>query len=182
VSGVPEVAGLGRPVPDLSSPEPAAEDPSLCGYFTAADRQGPPNLLGDHEAPAPLMVWMVPPNGIKFPGDGEGPVRKHGTYRRRQYRKVRLARDTVPGDTRAVAFPASREGDNPFVGKTVPGLLSCPPHRRTCWIEAKIRCPKSFGELIASQDPERQAAEVHIRVALMNRFNALGTADIRRMP
>jgi hypothetical protein len=58
MSGAPEVAGLGRPVPDLSPPEPPAEDPSLCRYFTAADRQGPPNLLEDHEAPAPLMVWM----------------------------------------------------------------------------------------------------------------------------
>jgi len=35
---------------------------------------------------------------------------------------------------------------------------------------------KSFGERIASRDPDRQTAEVHIRIALMNRFNALGTA------
>ena len=48
-------------------------------------------------------------------------------------------------------------------------------------IEAKMRCLKSFGERIASRDPDRQAAEVHIRVALMNRFNALGTAEIRRV-
>ncbi|QDA35709.1 IS5 family transposase (plasmid) [Paracoccus liaowanqingii] len=48
-------------------------------------------------------------------------------------------------------------------------------------IEAKMRCLKSFGERIASRDPDRQGAEVHIRVALMNRFNALGTAEIRRV-
>ncbi len=48
-------------------------------------------------------------------------------------------------------------------------------------IAAKMRCLKSFGERIASRDPDRQAAEVHIRVALMNRFNALGTAEIRRV-
>ena len=40
---------------------------------------------------------------------------------------------------------------------------------------------KSFGERIASRDPDRQTAEVHIRVALMNRFNALGTAEIKRV-
>ena len=48
-------------------------------------------------------------------------------------------------------------------------------------IEAKMRCLKSFGERIASRDPDRQAAEIHIRVALMNRFNALGTAEIERV-
>lgn len=48
-------------------------------------------------------------------------------------------------------------------------------------IEAKIRCLKAFGERIASGDPERQTAEVQIRVARMNRFNALGTAEIERV-
>ena len=47
-------------------------------------------------------------------------------------------------------------------------------------IEAKMRCLKAFGERIASRDPDRQTAEVQIRVALMNRFNALGTAEIKR--
>ena len=40
---------------------------------------------------------------------------------------------------------------------------------------------KSFGDRIASRDPDRQTAEVHIRIALMNRFNALGTAEIERV-
>ncbi|AGT11040.1 transposase (plasmid) [Paracoccus aminophilus JCM 7686] len=47
-------------------------------------------------------------------------------------------------------------------------------------IEARMRCFKSFGERIASRDPDRQTAEVQIRVALMNRFNAPGTAEIER--
>lgn len=45
-------------------------------------------------------------------------------------------------------------------------------------IEAKMRCLKAFGERIAARDPDRQTAEIQIRVALMNRFNALGTAEI----
>ncbi len=49
-------------------------------------------------------------------------------------------------------------------------------------IEAKMRCPKAFGERIAARDPDRQTAEIHIRIALMNRFNALGTAEIVREP
>ena len=40
---------------------------------------------------------------------------------------------------------------------------------------------KAFGERIASRDPDRQTAEIHIRVALMNRFNAVGQAEIERM-
>ncbi len=40
---------------------------------------------------------------------------------------------------------------------------------------------KSFGERIAARDPDRQIAEIHIRVALMNRFNAFGTAEIVRV-
>ena len=40
---------------------------------------------------------------------------------------------------------------------------------------------KAFGERIASRDPNRQAAEIHTRVALMNRFSALGQAEITRV-
>lgn len=41
-----------------------------------------------------------------------------------------------------------------------------------------MRGLKSFGDRIAARDPDHQTAEIHIRVALMNRFNALGTAEI----
>jgi hypothetical protein len=43
--------------------------------------------------------------------------------------------------------------------------------------EAKMRCLQSFGERIAAKDFDRQTAEIQIRVALMNRFSALGTAE-----
>ena len=48
-------------------------------------------------------------------------------------------------------------------------------------IEAKMRCLKAFGECIAARDPDRQTAEIQIRIALMNRFSALGTAAIVRV-
>lgn len=44
-----------------------------------------------------------------------------------------------------------------------------------------MRCLKAFGERIAARDPNRQTAEIQIRVALMNRFSALGTAEIVRV-
>ena len=48
-------------------------------------------------------------------------------------------------------------------------------------VEAQMLRLKSFGERIASQDPDRQAAEIHTRVALMNRFSALEQAEITRV-
>ncbi len=60
-------------------------------------------------------------------------------------------------------------------------------------IEASMRNLKSFGERIASRDPNRRTAEIHIRVicgyartdgacrSFMNRFNAPGTAEIERV-
>ncbi len=44
-----------------------------------------------------------------------------------------------------------------------------------------MRCHKTFGERIGARHPDRQTAEIQIRVALINRFNALGTAEIVRM-
>ena len=40
---------------------------------------------------------------------------------------------------------------------------------------------KASGERIAARDPDRQTAEIQIRVALMNRFSTLGTAEIVRV-
>ena len=48
-------------------------------------------------------------------------------------------------------------------------------------VEAEIRGLKSFGERIASRNPDRQTAEIHIRIAPMNRFNALDQAEIERV-
>lgn len=48
-------------------------------------------------------------------------------------------------------------------------------------IKAKMRWLESFGERISARDPDRQTTEIHIRIALLNRFNALGTAEIVRV-
>lgn len=44
-------------------------------------------------------------------------------------------------------------------------------------VEALMTCPKASGKRIASRDPDRQAAEIQIRIAIMNQYNALGTAE-----
>lgn len=47
--------------------------------------------------------------------------------------------------------------------------------------EAKMRCLKASEDRVAARDPDRNTAEIHIRVALINRFGALGTAEIVRL-
>jgi len=42
-----------------------------------------------------------------------------------------------------------------------------------------MRCLKALGERIMARD--RQTAEIHIRIALMNRFSVLSTAEIVRV-
>ena len=46
---------------------------------------------------------------------------------------------------------------------------------------AGMRGLGSFGERIASRNPDRHTAQVHIRAALVNRFTAPGTAEIKRV-
>ncbi len=44
-----------------------------------------------------------------------------------------------------------------------------------------MRCLKTFSERIAARDPDRQTAKIQIRIALINRFNTLVTAEIGSM-
>jgi hypothetical protein len=44
-----------------------------------------------------------------------------------------------------------------------------------------MRCLKAFGGRIMARDPDRQAVEIQVRVALMSRFSAPGTAEIVRV-
>ena len=45
-------------------------------------------------------------------------------------------------------------------------------------VEAQMNRIKLLGERIMSRDPERQTAEIQIRIAIMNRCSALGGAEI----
>ncbi|MDF3607987.1 IS5 family transposase [Paracoccus sp. DMF-8] len=233
VASILSMAGLDWPVPDFS---------------TLSRRQRSIEVqISSRRAPGPLNL-LVDSTGIRFLGDGEWLARKHGTRRRRQYRKVHLAMGTVTGDIRAVEFTSSDKGDSPILPHlldqippdeqigTVTGdgafdtrrchtailerggtavipickngrrwRQDCPAAKarneilratqrpgRAIWrrwsvyharirIEARMRCLKAFGERIASRAPDRQTAEIHIRVALMNRSNALGSAEIERV-
>lgn len=45
-------------------------------------------------------------------------------------------------------------------------------------VEAQMNRLKLFRERIMSRDSYRQAAEIQIRIAIMNRFSSLGRAEI----
>ncbi len=44
-----------------------------------------------------------------------------------------------------------------------------------------MRCLKAFGERLSARDPDCNTERFQISIALMNRFSALGTAEIVRM-
>ncbi len=240
VASLIEMAGLDWPVPD---------------YSTLCRRQV---RIPYRRSAAPLNL-LIDSTGIRFRGDGEWLAREHGATRRREWRKVHLAMDTATGDIRAVEFTSSRQGDSPFVGETIPRIVSCPsslpellsqipageeietvaadgaydtrrchaailghgaepiiPIRRhgrawkpdcpaatsrdetlratrfpgrSIWkkwtgyharsrVEARMNRLKLFGERIMSRDPDRQTAEIQIRIAIMNRCSAPGRAEI----
>ena len=233
VASLLKLAGLNWPVPDYSTL--CRRQKTLAVQIPYRRADGPLNLLVDS-------------TGIKFLGDGEWQVRKHGVQGRRQWRKVHMAMDTATADIRAVEFTSNSEGDSPVLPDlldqipqdeqigTVTGdgaydtrrchaaiiereaiaiipirkngrpwredgpaaqarnetLRATRYYGRAFWkrltgyhtrsrIEAKMRCLKAFGERISARDPDRQTAEIQIRIALMNRFSALGTAEIVRV-
>ena len=233
VESLLRLAGLNWPVPDYST---------LCRRQKTVSIQIPFRRAGGD------LNLLVDSTGVKMRGDGEWQVRKHGSSRRRQWRKVHLAMDAATEDIRTVEFTSSREGDSPVLphllaqvppdqpigtvtadgaydtrkghwaiaerGATAiipirkngrPWKEDCPAAKtrnetlrasrhfgRALWkrltgyharsrIEAQMRRLKAFGERIASRDPDRQTAEIHTRVALMNRFSALGRAEILRV-
>lgn len=45
----------------------------------------------------------------------------------------------------------------------------------------QMRCMKALGERNIRRDPDLQTVEIHIRIALLNRFSALGAAEIVRV-
>lgn len=128
----------------------------------------------------------------QIPGDEDiGNVTADGAYETRRCRSAIIAR----GGTAII--PIRRSGrawkeDCPAAKARNENLQATRHYGRAYWkrwtryhvrsrAEAKMRYLKSFGEHIAARDPDRQTAEIHIHLALVNRFNALGTADVVRM-
>ena len=100
VASLLQMAGLDWPVPDCSTL--CRRQKTLAVQIPYRRAEGPLNLLIDR-------------TGIKFLGDGEWQVRKHGPQGRRQWRKGHLAMDTATSDIRAVEFTPNSDGDSPLL-------------------------------------------------------------------
>lgn len=116
-----------------------------------------------------------------------GTVTADGAYDTRRCHSAILARDAVP------IIPIRKNGrlwkeDCPAACFRNETLRATRYYGRAFWkrwtgyhtrsrAEAKMRCLKAFGDRIAARDSDRQTAEIHIRIVLINSFSALGTAD-----
>ncbi|MDN5567368.1 MAG: IS5 family transposase [Paracoccus sp. (in: a-proteobacteria)] len=143
-----------------------------------------PNRDGDSPV-LPDLLSQIPKSELI------GTVTADGACDTRRCHKAIIERDAVP------IIPIRKNGrlwkeDCPAAHARNDTLRATRYYGRAFWkrwtgyhvrsrIEARMRCLKSFGERIAARDPERQTAEIHIRIALMNRFNALDTAEIVRV-
>lgn len=193
VASLLRLAGLNWSVPDFSTL--CRKQKTLAVQIPYRRAEGPLNLLVDS-------------TGIKFLGDGDSPilpellgqipedeqigtVTADGACDTRRCHAAITERQAVP------VIPIRKNGrpwkeDCPAARARNETLRATKYYGRAFWkhwtryqersrVEAKMRGIKAFGERIAARDPDRQTAEIHIRVALKNRFNALGTADIVRV-
>jgi hypothetical protein len=91
----------------------------------------------------------VDSTGIKAEGEGEWNARKHGGPKRRTWRKIHIGIDEETLEVRAVEVTTNNIGDAPML-------------------------PELLNQIPPDQDIGRQVAEIQIRIAVRNRYTALG--------
>ena len=90
-------------------------------------------------------------------------------------KKARPWLETTPGaQGRAETLRATRR-----LGRTIWRRWS--GYHRRSRVETKMRCFKLLGERVMARDFDRQAAELQIRAAILNRFTAIGTPQTQRV-
>ena len=90
------LSGLDWPVPD---------------YTTLCRRQKHLKVQIPYRSASGPLHLLVDSTGIKFSGEGEWQVRKHGASRRRQWRKIHIGIDADTLEVRAVEITSNRIGD-----------------------------------------------------------------------
>lgn len=89
-------------------------------YSTLSRRQKDLTVEIPYRLRSGLLHLVMDSTGLKVLGEGEWKVRKHGTGKRRVWRKVHLVIDADSHEIRAVEMTDHRHGD----GEIVPGLLA----------------------------------------------------------
>jgi hypothetical protein len=113
--------------------------------------------------------------GIQFLCKGKWKPRKH----RAEWRKARLGVDTPTQEGQAV--------ERNLRGATVPNAAlrtyqrlgwsiwtKWSGYRRRSMVETKMHCFKRLGDRVMARTFEHRVTELHVRVALLNRFTQLG--------
>ena len=172
VESVLRRAGLNWSVPDFS---------------TVCRRQKTLRVQLPYRASTTALDLLVDSTGIKFLGEGEWKRKKHGAAYRRQWRKLHLGIDAQTLEIRAIEVTNNSVEDNPGgCERAQRGAQSLPPAGMR-HLEAVERLPpqklgwttkmhsfKRLGERVMARTFERQVVELHVRVALLNRFTQLG--------
>ncbi|MGB3797605.1 MAG: IS5 family transposase [Alteraurantiacibacter sp.] len=133
--------------------------------------------LGD--APMlPNLLGQIPE------GEPLEPVTADGTYDTRKCHDAiadRGAHAVIPPRKNAKSW----KENSPGAGARNDALRACKRFGRTIWrrwsgyhrrsrVETKMNCVKLLGQKLAARDFDRQTAELHVRIAILNRFTALG--------
>ena len=135
------------------------------------------NNIGD--APMlPELLNQIPPD------QDIGSVTADGAYDTRKCHEAIAARDAcavIPPHENAKSWKPTSAGAiarneavsaQRYLGRTLWRRWS--GYHRRSRVETKMHCVKLLGQSLMARDFERQVAEIHIRIAVLNRYTALG--------
>jgi hypothetical protein len=151
----------------------------------------------------PEMVWAPPPNGKRgrqqkfsdapmlpeflnqIPPDQDiGSVTADGAYDTRKCHDAiatrgasavipprKNAKPCKPTSARAIARNEAVSAQQ-YLGRTLRRRWS--GYHRRSRVETKMHCMKLLGQSLMARDFDWQVAEIHVRIAVLNRYTALG--------
>jgi len=138
-------------------------------------------VTGSNIGDAPMLPKLL--NQIPFDQD-IGSVTADGAYDTRKCHEAIAARDAhavvplrknaklwKPTSTGAIARNDAVNAQR-YLGRTLWRRWS--GYHRRSRIETKMHCIKLLGQSLMARDFERQVAEIQIRIAILNRYTALG--------
>ena len=128
---------------------------------------------------------MLPELLEQMPPDQEiGSVTANGAYDTRNYHEAIAARHAdacIPPRKNAKPWKPTSAGAiarneavraSRYLGRAL-GRKLTGYHRRSC-VESKMHCIRLLGQSVMARDFDRQVAEIQIRIAVLNRYTALG--------
>ncbi|MCE0507282.1 IS5 family transposase [Roseivivax sp. GX 12232] len=138
-------------------------------------------ITGSHIGDAPMLPELV----TNIPADEEiGSVAADGAYDTRKCQDViakRGAHAVIPPRGNAKPWKPSSAGAvtrnealraSKYLGRALWRCWS--GYHRRSFVETKMHCVKLLGQGLMARDFDRQVAELHVRIAVLNGFTALG--------